>query len=107
MSNVIITSDVKIGKGVLINLSCTIGHDTVIEDFVELCPSVNVSGNCTIGSFSFIGTNAVILPNINIGKNVIIGAGSVVTKHIPDNAVAFGIPAKIVKDNKLLNFDYE
>lgn len=97
MTNTVITNDVKIREGALINLLCTIGHDVLIEKFVELCPSVNVSGNCTIGAFTFIGTNSVVLPNINIGKNVIIGAGSVVTKDIPDNTMALGAPAKVIK----------
>lgn len=98
MTGTIITNDIKIGKGVLINLSCTIGHDSTIEDFVELCPDVNISGNCTIGAYTFIGTNSVVLPNVKIGKNVVIGAGSVVTKDIPDNCMALGTPAKVIKE---------
>lgn len=104
MTGTIITNDINIGKGTLINLSCTIGHDSIIEDFVELCPDVNVSGNCTIGAYTFIGTNSVVLPNVKIGKNVIIGAGSVVTKDIPDNCMALGIPAKVMKELTPLNF---
>lgn len=96
-SGVVITNDVHLGKGCLVNLNVTIGHDCRIRDFVELCPNVNISGNCTIGDFTFIGTSATVLPNINIGKNVVVGAGAVVTKDIPDNSVAVGIPAKIIK----------
>lgn len=102
MSNVVITSDVVIKKGALINLSCTIGHDSVIEDFVELSPNVNISGNCIIKEFTQIGTNAIILPDITIGRNCIIGAGAVVTKDIPDNSVAVGIPARVIKKNSNL-----
>jgi len=98
MTGTVITNDVSIGKGVLINLSCTIGHDVEIGDFVEICPDVNISGNCLIGSYSFIGTNSTILPGVQIGKNVIIGAGSVVSKNIPDNSLALGVPAKIIKE---------
>jgi sugar O-acyltransferase (sialic acid O-acetyltransferase NeuD family) len=97
MSNTIITNDITIGKGVLINLNCTIGHDCVIKDFVELCPNVNVSGHVKIGNRTFVGTSATILPNITIGDNCIIGAGSVVTKDVPDNCMAVGVPAKIIK----------
>lgn len=43
-----------------------------------------------------IGADVSILPNVKIGSNVIIGAGSVVTKDIPDNAVAAGIPCRVV-----------
>ena len=44
-----------------------------------------------------IGANVTILPNIKIGKNAIIGAGSVVTKNIQSNTIAFGNPAKKFK----------
>ena len=46
-----------------------------------------------------IGAGATILPRIKIGRNVVIGAGAVVTKDIPDSVVAFGSPAKIIKEN--------
>ena len=104
MTNTVITNEIKIGKGVLINLSCTVGHGTIIEDFVELCPGVNISGNCVLGKCTFIGTNATVLPNVRIGENVTIGAGSVVTKDIPDNCLAFGIPAKVIKNLEPLKF---
>lgn len=99
MTGTIITNNIKIGDATLINLSCTIGHDTVIGEFVEICPNVNISGECHIGDFSFIGTNAIVLPNITIGKNVTIGAGTVVNKNIPDNSVVVGSPARVIKTN--------
>lgn len=97
MSGTVITNDVNLGKGVLLNLNCTIGHDSVIGDFVEISPGCNISGNCIIGDYCNLGTNTVLLPNIQLGKNVIVGAGAVVTKDIPDNSLAVGIPAKVVK----------
>lgn len=39
------------------------------------------------------------MPGVTIGNNVVIGAGSVVTKDIPDNKIAYGNPCKIIKDN--------
>jgi sugar O-acyltransferase (sialic acid O-acetyltransferase NeuD family) len=105
MTSTILTNDIEIGECVLFNLCCTIGHDVIIGDFVEICPDVNISGNCIIGDFSFIGTNATILPGVKIGKNVVIGAGSVVTKNIPDNCMALGTPAKVVKELSPLLFD--
>ena len=54
-------------------------------------------GKIEIDDNTFIGANAIILPNIYIGKNCIIGAGSVVTKSIPDNCVAAGVPARIIE----------
>lgn len=101
MTGTVITNDVTIGKGSLINLNCTIGHDVVIGEFVELCPGVSISGNCNIGNQSFIGTNATILPNVSIGENVVVAAGSVVIKDVPDNCMVAGTPAIIKKELKL------
>lgn len=50
-----------------------------------------------IGDNVFIGARSVILPGVHIGNNVIVGAGSVVTKSIPDNMVAAGNPARLLK----------
>ena len=104
MTGTVITSVVTIKRGTLINLNCTIGHDSILGEFVELSPGVHISGNCTIGNYSVFGTNASILPKLTVGKNVIVGAGSVVTKDLPDNCVAVGIPAKIIKELDPLEF---
>lgn len=50
-----------------------------------------------IGAGSWLGANAVVLPGVTIGKHVTIGAGSVVTKDLPDNCVAVGSPARVVR----------
>ena len=99
MDGVRITNNVKIGKGVLLNLNSTIGHDVVIENYCDLNPGVHISGGCYIESGTTIGTGAVVLPNKKIGKNVVIGAGSVIIKDVPDNSVVVGVPGKIIKTN--------
>ena len=52
----------------------------------------------TIKDDVWIGGNVTILPGVTIGENVVIGAGSVVTKDIPDNSLAVGIPARVKKE---------
>lgn len=94
MAGCILTTNISIGKGSLINIDCTIGHDVIIGEFCELCPGVHISGNCTIEDHVFIGTGAVVLPGITIGKGAKIGAGAVVSKNVPPNVTAIGIPAK-------------
>lgn len=93
----ILTTDIKIGQHVIVNLDCTIGHDAIIDDYCTLSPSVNISGNVTIGRATFIGTGAHIINNVRVGENAVIGAGAVVVKDIPPNCTAVGIPAKPIK----------
>ena len=97
MGGVRISNDVKIGKGTMVYYNSVITHDVSIGDFVEISPAVNLLGRCNIGSFTALGSNSTLLPDVNIGKNVIVGAGSVVTKDLPDNCTAVGIPAKVIK----------
>lgn len=98
MAGTIITNSVRIGKAPLVNLNCTIGHDCIVGDFLEMSPGSHISGNCTLGDYVNIGTNVTILPKITIGSNVIIGANSVVTKDIMDNCLVVGVPAKVIKN---------
>lgn len=93
----LLTSHIKIGSHCLINLSCTIGHDSTMDDFCTLAPGVHLSGNCHLEEGVEIGAGAVILPGRRVGKNSMIGAGAVVTTDIPPNSVAVGVPAKVIK----------
>ena len=60
-------------------------------------PNSDKFGKIKIGNNVHIGTNSIILPGITIGDNVIIGAGAVVTKDIPSNSVAVGVPARVIE----------
>ena len=52
----------------------------------------------TIGEDCWIGGGAIICPGVTIGNRCIIGAGSVVTKDIPNDSIAVGNPAKVIKN---------
>jgi len=60
-------------------------------------PDLEITAPIEIKNDVFIGISCIILPGVTIGNNCIIGAGSVVTKDIPDNSVAAGVPARIIK----------
>ncbi len=90
----------SLGNQVSVNRNVTVGHHTTIHDFATLNPGCNIAGYCEIGEGSTIGMGSNIIDGRRIGKNSVIGAGSVVTKHIPDNTIAYGSPAKLIRENK-------
>jgi acetyltransferase-like isoleucine patch superfamily enzyme len=89
---------VKLGDHVTITAGVRfITHDGGVWVFREKYPDIEVFGPILVGSNVFIGTSSMILPNVRIGDNCIIGAGAVVTRDIPANSVAVGIPARPIK----------
>ncbi len=96
-AGVIITVNTSIGKHVILNLSCTVGHDTIIEDFCSFMPTVNISGEVIIRRGVYVGTGVKIINQLEIGDYSIIGAGAVVAKSLPPHCTAVGIPAKPIK----------
>ena len=58
---------------------------------------IDCFGEIIIGDNVHIGWNAIIMPNVKIGDNCVIGAGAVVTKDIPNNSIAVGIPARVIE----------
>ena len=93
----ILTCDIILQDFVTINLGCTIGHDSILHKYVSCMPAVNVSGEVVIEEGAYIGTGAKILQQKTIGTHSIIGAGAVVSKNLPSNCTAVGIPAKPIK----------
>lgn len=72
-------------------------HDGGTLLFRDKVPDLEITKPITVGDNVYIGNNVLLLPGVNIGNNVIIGAGAVVTKDIPDNSVAVGVPARVIK----------
>lgn len=89
---------IEIGKNVTVGIGVVLlTHDGGARLFREEFPGINVFGKVIIGDNVFVGHEVIIMPGVTIGNNVIIGARSVVTKDIPSNVVAAGIPARVVK----------
>lgn len=93
----LITTNIKIEDFVILNLGCTVGHDTIIKDYAAFMPSCNISGEVIIGEGVYCGTGVKIINQTSIGENATIGAGAVVTQPIPGHCIAVGVPARVVK----------
>lgn len=97
MPNVSIDPNVKINNHVIINKNNSIGHDSILNNYSQVSPGSSFGGYTNLEEGVFIGLGTKILPNIKVGKFSTIGAGAVVTKDIPDNSTAIGMPAKVIK----------
>jgi len=82
-------------------------NNVIIEDYVQIgshCSIYSVStiddkeGGVVLKKNCKIGTHSAVMPGVTIGENSVIGAFSFVTEDIPDNVMAFGVPAKVVKE---------
>jgi len=99
-----LTTEVRIGRNVQINLHCTIGHDTAYEDYATLAPGVHVNGHVHLGKRVYVGTGAVFVNGseknpIVIGDDTIIGAGAVVTRSLSGGTWG-GVPAKPLRKRR-------
>lgn len=85
----------QIGSNVIVNTSASIDHDCTISDGSHICPGVRLAGSVGVGLGSWIGIGSVVIQKVQIGAWAVIGAGAVVISNIPDNALAYGVPAKV------------
>jgi len=96
-------NNIVFGNFGIYNFNCTIGHDCIINDFINVSPGSNVSGKVILEEGAFIGTNASIREGhsidarLKIGTYAVIGAGTVVLKDVPSSKTAIGVPAKILE----------
>ena len=91
----ILTVNIKIGNHVLLNLDCTVGHDSVLEDYASAAPGCHLSGNTSLRRGCYLGTGVVMIEKTEVGAYSVIGAGAVVVGNIPPRVTAVGIPAKV------------
>lgn len=91
---------IEIGNSVLIAGNCYIGGGRYISDRTDIAmmeQGLYTKGPVIIGDDVWLGAGAIVLDGVRIGKGCIVGAGAVVTKDLPDYAIAAGIPAKVIK----------
>jgi acetyltransferase-like isoleucine patch superfamily enzyme len=88
---------VRLGNDVTLSSCSLIGHDGSIKQIYKATGlKVDAVGKIDIKDNCFIGYRATILRNVTIGPNSIVAAGAVVTKSVPPNSVAAGVPARVI-----------
>lgn len=91
--------DIRIGKEVQIAPNCAFypyNHTFLSDEFIKNQP-LQTKGGIIIDDDAWLSVGVIVLDGTRIGKGAVVGAGSVVTRDIPDGAIAVGVPARVVK----------
>ncbi len=93
-----IANGARMGSHCIVNSFTAVNHDQIIGDNVLIVGNVSMAG-CSIGDNTIIADGASVGFKCSVGCNCIIGDGAVIAKNIPDNVVAYGNPARIIRRN--------
>jgi sugar O-acyltransferase (sialic acid O-acetyltransferase NeuD family) len=96
----VVNPGARLGRHVIVNTGATVDHDCRISDGVHIAPGCHLAGNVEVGTCTDLGIGTTVKDRTKIGSHCMIGAGSVVIHDIPDGVVAYGVPARIVRENK-------
>ncbi len=93
----ILTTQINVGRHVVLNLACTVSHDAVLEDFCTVAPGVTIPGNVRLETGSEVGVGCSLRQGLRIGRGALAGMGAVVTKDVAARDVVVGCPARPVR----------
>lgn len=99
-ANAVVNPGSTVGANVIVNTSSSIDHDCDVADGVHIAPGVRLAGNVRVGEATWVGIGATVTDGRSIGQRCVIGAGAVVVSDIPDEVVAYGVPARVIRRNE-------
>lgn len=94
----ILVTGTRLENDIVINTAASIDHDSLLCSGAQIAPGVHTAGCVTIGRAAFVGLGAILGPNVTIGEGAIVGAGAVVLKNLPPRVLAFGAPARVIRE---------
>lgn len=83
-----------VGPFAILNRGCTVGHDCWVGPVATVGPGANLAGKAELREGATVGMGANVLEGRKVGRYAVVGAGAVVTRDVPDGAIAMGVPAR-------------
>ncbi len=85
----------RIGQNTKLDTKIHVGHNCMVDNNVVITPGVVLCGSSALEEDAWLGPNSSVLNKVTVGKNSMIGMGSVVTRSIPADSLAYGVPARV------------
>jgi len=97
MAGVIVNPGARLGDFTFLATGAQIEHDCVIDDFASVSAGSVLGGHVRIGRCAAVTLGVTVVDRISIGENTVVGAGALVLDSLPDNVLAYGSPARVVR----------
>jgi sugar O-acyltransferase (sialic acid O-acetyltransferase NeuD family) len=98
MAGAVVNPGCSIGRSCILNTNSSLDHDSSMNDFSSLAPRVATGGNCSLGVCSAVCIGAVLINGVVVGEHTVIGAGSTVISSIGSFKLAYGTPARVIRE---------
>ena len=97
--NAVVHSEANISKGAIVNSGAVVEHHNHVGAYAHIAPGAVMGGRVVVRDYAMVGLGARVLPGLEVGEKATVGAGAVVTKNLPAQCTAVGIPAQITVTN--------
>jgi len=97
MAGAILSPGATLGKNCVVSTNSSLGHDSTMKDHSSLSAKVGTGGNVRIGTCTAVMLDASIAHGVAVGDHTVVGAGSLVLRDLPADCVAYGAPARVVR----------
>lgn len=100
LTGAIIHARCQVGIHAIINTKASLDHESKLGNFASILPGVTTGGAVQIGDFSCICAAVTLSHKAVVGRHTVVGAGSLVLRSLPDEVLAYGIPARVIRARK-------